>query len=144
MSWLCKGCGAEVTRSTTTIDRHGNQREACSNCSSTAASGKLREERPVLHAEAHPEMYDKTTGPDGETVYIAKDELRADTEAELMREDDTEREAAMGHKRRNRRTKPLSQAEIESLVAIAGPAVNKRRALLQGIALPDTGEDGLV
>jgi hypothetical protein len=92
------------------FDDKGNAvRERCPHCDPEYFAEPFRDptdNRIYAGPEAMPKMY--TRDKDG--VYHAKDELIADTVA-LMDGGPTER--AIEHKRRTRRTEPMSKAEIE-------------------------------
>lgn len=116
----CGNCGAEVSRVRSVWDARGRQLpDECPVCSPEAyADFKVKSVRDgtiAMGYEYMPTMYKKT-----DAGYVAKDELIADTEAQASKPDaDAEAayQAALAKKRANRRTKPLTQSEIEQAIS---------------------------
>ena len=116
---ICGNCGAQSARVRSRWTDKGVQLpDECPSCSPETMHDpfkSVRDGKIAMGWEYMPNMYRKTD--DG---YVAKDELLADTEAQASKrsEDDIAIERnAIERKRATRRTKPLSQAELESCLA---------------------------
>jgi hypothetical protein len=109
MSRQCANCKAETTRLRVTFDRHGAAIfERCPHCAPEDFREPFRDPtdtRIYAGPEAMPQLYRR----DRDGVYQAKDELLADTAA-LWDGGPTAR--AVEHKRRTRRTTPMTPEEI--------------------------------
>jgi hypothetical protein len=106
----CGSCGQEAVRRRVIFDGKGDVvREECQHCAPQSFAEPFRDptdNRIFSGPEAMPHLYKRNT----EGVYIAKDELIADTAA-LWDGGPTER--ARRHKERTRRTDPMTPEEIE-------------------------------
>lgn len=111
MAWACGNCGAETARGSVTFDHKGRiVREQCQHCAPEQFDTPFRmptDSRIYSGPEAMPNRYKR--GADD--VYRATDELIADTAA-LWDEGPTER--LRRRRDANRRTEPLTPAEIEA------------------------------
>lgn len=111
MAWVCGNCGAETSRGSVTFDLKGRVvREQCQRCAPEQFDSAFRmptDNRIYFGPDAMPNMYKR----DKEGVYQAKDELIADTAA-LWEEGPSER--LRRSREANRRTEPLTPAEIEA------------------------------
>ena len=110
----CEGCGAETSRSLTIFDKHGlPATEECPTCQPgkfTGPVGTPADNKVWMGQQVYPHLYTR----DNDGMYHAKDELVADTVALMESDPDAERTAgAIESKRRNRRTAPMTQVEIE-------------------------------
>jgi hypothetical protein len=120
---ICNACGAEVTRVRTIFEVNGRPcepRDECPQCHPGTFEKLEIYQKPAMGWEAYPTMYKKRENPLGGYMYVATDEMRTDTEAKISagsQEDREQYERAVAEKRRNRRTKPLSGAEIETATA---------------------------
>jgi len=122
---ICNNCGAEVSRVRTRYAVNGAQMpDECPVCSPETFERfkSVRDGQISMGWEYNHTMYKKT-----DNGYIAKDELIADTEAQVMKPD-TEAEEnyqrSLAKKRANRRTKPMTQAEIERALKVADTILN--------------------
>jgi len=115
---LCNGCGQQSTRIRTTMtDDRGRllpedqRKEICQHCAPEQFSEPCDPfARYIEESQARPYLYD--TLPDGSKRL--KESPTADVWAEMTRDQDEEAlQRAIEHKRRTRRTAPLSQTEIE-------------------------------
>lgn len=131
---VCGGCGAATSRTRQIYGKeHQLTREECDMCAPNSFDPQWLHARGVMGWEAYPKMYRKTAMPDGSTGYVGTDELRADTEARIMRadpDDELAGQRAIEHKRATRRTAPLTQGEIESVTQ----RIREQRAIAQAQA----------
>lgn len=125
---ICGGCNAQTTRIHMTMtDERGNLRpegerkEICPNCCpeyfAEAFTPRYGDGRIWDEADAMPHLYH--VKPDGSLEL--NDEPKADLFAKMGR--DTDLEAAIEWKRKNRRTTPMSAEEIAAADAFMRPAV---------------------
>jgi hypothetical protein len=134
---LCRNCNKEASRIRTVFEIAGKQLAEPKDCCEHCKDGGLHNDpdwmrgRPVPLWESRPHLYKKKDDPDGGSMYEPTDENRADLEAQIMKgcEDDEVRlQAAIEHKRKNRRTAPLTPEETALMLQrahkIAEPAVN--------------------
>ena len=115
---ICNTCGAETARVRSKWQDSVQLPDECPHCApqSFEKFKSVRDGQITLGHEYMPAMYKKT-----DAGYVAKDELTADTEAEIVRSithspEQLAYEAACEDKRRNRRTEPLTPAEFERAV----------------------------
>lgn len=115
---ICNTCGTETTRVRSAWKGDVQLPDECPSCAPQSFDKfkSVRDGQITLGHEYMPTMYKKT-----DAGYVAKDELTADTEAEIVRSithspEQIAYEAAAEKKRHNRRTKPLNQSEIEQAI----------------------------
>jgi hypothetical protein len=130
----CGGCGEVTTRIRITYHEDkvrgklSGQSEECDKCKPDSFDPRWKHERGAMGWEAYPTKYRMKTAADGNTIYVATDEFKQDTEDWIANagkaEEKQKYDAAAGKKRAHRRTKPLTAAEIER-------AKNKVRAMRQ-------------
>jgi hypothetical protein len=129
---ICGGCGHESSRVRITMTTAGGKRllaegertEECPNCRPEHFQDPFLgiDNKIWLEHEAKPNLYKLM--PDGS--FTAKDELLADIDAVMNVDPDAERmQAAIEHKRANRRTTPMTQTEIERMERAWRPVVQE-------------------
>lgn len=127
---VCGGCGAETKRFRTKFNPQGDVTgEECDKCTPNTFDPQWLHARGALAYEAYPDKYDKIDMPDGRTCYRAKDEWAQDTADKFKAADKRERkkyEEALEKKRRERRTTPLTPAEIQSALNKWNPIVKAK------------------
>ena len=116
---ICGGCGAETTRTRMVFnEKHALVKEECDKCAPQSFDPQWLTAKGATPWEAYPGKYKKTTREDGATVYVSTDEWRADSEAKIIKayeKADAADAEKLERKRRNRRTTPMSEAEIQAL-----------------------------
>jgi hypothetical protein len=145
---LCGGCGAETHYITVMATSGGKPLakpiEKCPECNGSRDRIRSVTDRKLWQGhEVYSEHYKKTETADGETIYKASDSLIQDLAEDFGRDPDREEnERRLALKRRNRRTRPMSQGEIEAVVNQVSAEVKEARrtnsALDAGLILPDT------
>lgn len=132
---FCQGCGAETSRIRTTYheDKHTGKVTAstdeCDKCSPNSFDPQWLMAKGVPAWLAYPNKYRKTEGPNGETVYVATEEWRQDSEDKILNGGKEERkkyEAALEKKRREGRRTPMSPVEIELALQKIRPRLEAR------------------
>ena len=115
---ICGNCGAVTARVRSRWIKGQQLPDECPQCApgQFEAIKSVRDGQIAMGWEYMPQMYRKT-----DNGYVAKDELLADTENEILTsirdsEDNQAYERALATKRQNRRTKALSSSEIEMAV----------------------------
>jgi len=116
---ICGNCGSESARVRSSWTDKGVQlKDACPKCDpgSFEKIKSVRDGQITMGHEYMPQMYRKVGDE-----YVAKDELLADTEAQILdsmenSEANVAYRAAVEKKRQNRRTTPLSAAEIQQAI----------------------------
>jgi predicted nucleic acid-binding Zn-ribbon protein len=106
----CRGCGKEATRTSARYDGVALLSEVCPSCAPEKFQGvKVTDPTDRRIWAGHEAEPDKYYSADDQGVKRAKDELRQDT-WDAINVDEEER--AREHKRRIRRTEPMTQNEI--------------------------------
>lgn len=126
---ICGSCGAEGTRIRTTFTFEGRPldtpKDQCPNCKPEEFKEKFQFGQLFAYAhDAYPERYKKTTRPDGQVVFVAKDEANADFQARLEAGSTEEREKekqAKAAKAASKRTQALSEDEQRRIKASFAP-----------------------
>ena len=112
---ICGNCGHDTPRVRSKWKEGIQLPDECPHCSpdSFEAIKSVRDGQISMGWEYMPTMYKKT-----DAGYVPKDELLADTEAQVCKKSDEDiaAEQAIEDKRRTRRTMPLSPSEIEILL----------------------------
>lgn len=108
---VCRGCGARVARTLTTLDAKGRLlREECPSCKPELFAEPVRDpsdNKIYTGPQVFPHLY----RPNAEGILEAKDELIQDT---VSMWDKGPTQQAIDRKRATRRTEPLSATEIEA------------------------------
>lgn len=125
---VCGNCGAEGTRIRSRWNGDIRLPDECPNCApqSFEAMKSVRDGTIAMGYEYMPTMYKKT-----DVGYVAKDELLADTEAELSKPDmegEAAYQKAVAIKRASRRTKPMTGDEIQKVLARINDVQTERTA----------------
>lgn len=112
---VCGACGEQTSRLKTKFKGESSV-DCCPQCAPEEFTEKFTvpsDKRIWVGHEYMPNMYKKLD--DG--TYEAKDELRADTEAQVTKESEDDKlayETAVEKKRSERRTRPMSEEEIRA------------------------------
>lgn len=114
---VCDSCGSESSRVRSKWKENVRLPDECPNCApqSFEKFKSVRDGQITMGHEYMPTMYKKT-----DQGYEAKDELLADTEADILKSmvvpHDPIAEEAIERKRATRRTKAMTGSEIEQAI----------------------------